>query len=727
MAFIFYGCIFIWGILGGCLGWTEYVTPDNHVSHYVGQSVQLEGRIDSGSVCMREGYVSLQIEVERVDNTPCVGKIRLGVTQAATAKFPTYGQLAVRGELKAIRGLANPGSFDTELAARIQDIGGRMSVEVSQLTYSASEPTWTDKLSTINQTAKDKVYAVMAPQDAAILIGMVLGGYEGIDSTTVRNFSTTGLVHILSVSGSHIALLVGFVLSLCHMLKLPRQLTVVLAAVIIIFYTLLCGFSPPVLRSLLMGLAMLVGLSLGRSSQRGTILGATAFAMLCYRPLWLWDVGFQLSFLSTAGLIYLLPPCRDYLKRYLPELLADTLAVAVAAQAAALPLLVHYFHQISLSSLAANLIVVPLVEFVLVVALVGLVLSILCSVLGSFCLVLAASILGISLRLTDYLAAIPWAVVTVGALPAATALIYYLGLWLALGLPPMEDLSKNLRRLGVLCCCGGFALYYALVGLLPRPFTVYFLDVGQGDCAVVQTPEDEIIVIDTGGLRGNFNTGERIIVPFLRYLGAKQVDVLLLSHGHHDHAGGAARLATMMPITTVMLPYGETGEDVEQLLHIVQGKSQVEYLETGEQFSVGKCIINVVSCPKEIVGDDSNERSALVQLTYGAAQVFFTGDATADAELAVAGQDIGSAVLKVSHHGSKHSTVREFVRAVQPQTAIISVGADNRFGHPGSSTLETLAQEGAAIYRTDTMGALKVTFTDAGHLVYSYRQESDNF
>ena len=124
-----------------------------------------------------------------------------------------------------------------------------MSVEVSQLTYSASEPTWTDKLSTINQTAKDKVYAVMAPQDAAILIGMVLGGYEGIDSTTVRNFSSTGLVHILSVSGSHIALLVGFVLSLCHMLKLPRQLTVVLAAVIIIFYTLLCGFSPPVLRS----------------------------------------------------------------------------------------------------------------------------------------------------------------------------------------------------------------------------------------------------------------------------------------------------------------------------------------------------------------------------------------------------------------------------------------------------------------------------------------------
>ena len=116
-----------------------------------------------------------------------------------------------------------------------------------------------------------------------------------------------------------------------------------------------------------------------------------------------------------------------------------------------------------------------------------------------------------------------------------------------------------------------------------------------------------------------------------------------------------------------------------------------------------------------------------MQLTYGAAQVFFTGDATADAELAVAGQDIGSAVLKVSHHGSKHSTVREFVRAVQPQTAIISVGADNRFGHPGSSTLETLAQEGAAIYRTDTMGALKVTFTDAGHLVYSYRQESDNF
>jgi competence protein ComEC len=535
-------------------------------------------------------------------------------------------------------------------------------------------------------------------------------------------------VHILSVSGSHIALLVGFVLAIMNYGKIRQEIAIPVAGLVIVGYSFLCGFSPPVLRSVLMGLAMLLGLSLGKEADRGAILAGVVILMLCYRPLWLWDIGFQLSFLSTAGLIYITPQIRQIFGEKVPAFVADSLAVCLAAQLAVIPFLVYYFHQLSPCSLIANVVVVPIIEIVLIITLGGLVLSFIMPPLGSILLIAASMILWPCLVITDCIAEWGWSTIAIPKTPVYMALVYYVVLWTVFKFYPLQDLSVENRKVCVILCMLVLLGQQVFNIFMPQRFEVYFLDVGQGDSALVITPERKSILIDTGGLKGNFNTGERIILPVMRYLGVKKLDVLILSHGHLDHAGGAARLAQLVTIDNVLFPREKLCREVETLLHNLGSKTNRKNMFSGEKILLGNCIIDVVDAPKQIEeSSNGNENSAIVRISYGANSVLFTGDATGEAELRATNKNIKAQVLKVSHHGSPSSSEIEFLQAVNPRAAIISVGSNNTFGHPSAEVLEKLERLKIAPYRTDKLGAIKVVFDGSHHECYSYRYQTKYF
>ena len=374
---------------GGFVGAGAVTVPADHISLFVNGDIYLQGEIIPGTIKEAEdGKISLQLEAEQVEQKGkkqlAQGIVRLSVSKYPKNKvFPRYGKLLVRGRLLPITGFANPGVFNSEQMARIQDIGGRMSIKASELCYEQTSKPFMAYVSDIGYAMRMKLSQTMDKRDSSVLAGMVLGGYDGIEADIVRSFSTTGIVHILSVSGSHIALLIGVVLAVMNYGKIPRKAAVIVAGLVIIGYALLCGFSPPVLRSVLMGLSMLLGISLGKDADRGAILAGVVILMLCYKPLWLWDIGFRLSFLSTAGLIYLTPQLRHMFEGKLPTCMSDSLAVCLAAQLAVIPFLVYYFHQLSPCSLIANVVVVPLIELVLIITLGGLILSFILPPLGS--------------------------------------------------------------------------------------------------------------------------------------------------------------------------------------------------------------------------------------------------------------------------------------------------------------------------------------------------------
>lgn len=729
-AFIFV-CGWAVGAAGGRIG-------TNDIEKYLNQEVVVSGTIIPGTVKeLEDGAISLRMDCELIKQDGKTlttnGSLRLAITKVPrNSKIRTlgYGRLNVQGEIKPIRGFANPGVFDTEIAAKVQGIGGRMSIRAEQVRYIDIQRPWSSYLAAVANSMRSQLKKVMPEKDAAILAGMTLGGYDGIDEDTVRNFSTTGIVHILSVSGSHVALLIGFVLSLLGILRVRKNLSVAIAAATVIGYCLICGFSPPVMRSALMGMAMLLGLVLQRNEDSGAVLAFVAISMLCYRPMWILDIGFQLSFASTGGLIYLFPSVKAWLEKYMPKYFADALAVTIAAQLAVLPLLVHYFHQLSISSLAANLIVVPVVEFIVLLTMAGLFLCFIVKPLGIILLMVASLLLGPALTVTNWIAGWPLANINIARTPFVTALVYYLLLICLFRVWPLDGLTDYERKIVMALTCLVILLPGLTMHFVRQPFTVYFIDVGQGDAALIITEDKKTILVDTGGLRGNYDTGERIIIPFLRYLGINKLDVLTLSHGHHDHAGGAAAVARSIPIGCVLLPREEPSQDVSALLNFIKDKSQIKYLSSGQQYNLGSCQIDIIEAPLASTLEENhneNESSAIMKITEGGKSIIFTGDATEEEEIAASGGPIKADVLKVSHHGSKTSSSFEFLHAVQPGLAVISVGADNKFGHPAPETLEKLQAIGAKVLRTDQAGNIKVVFDGSNCTWYSYRYQGKYF
>ena len=268
--------------------------------------------------------------------------------------------------------------------------------------------------------------------------------------------------------------------------------------------------------------------------------------------------------------------------------------------------------------------------------------------------------------------------------------------------------------------------------LLPQDLTVHFVDVGQGDAALIRTPEGKNILIDTGGLQGDADISRMVLLPYLRYLGVKQIDVLCLSHGDHDHAGGAAGVAARLPVKNVFLGAGaETSADVQALLRVVEHKANVYRLQKGEQWNVGDCKIVVASASAKTSSaskvSETNASSLVLQLFCQGHSLVFTGDADMEMEENAMPLLRPADVLKVSHHGSETSSSPHFLAHIRPRCGVISCGKHNRYGHPSQGTLERLAARHIIPLRTDQLGAVKVVFGKDKLRWYSYRYQENQF
>lgn len=718
-------CLLLIFFLGG-LRASVTTTAQQRLESLVDQNVTLTGWIVPGSVrTPRPGSCAFLLEEER-------GKVRVYVRKAVNFQ-PRQGKVQVQGIFRAPDGFYNPGQLDPEIRAAIAGEGGSLQTEGRLCRVLDASPRWPDRLFALGETLRRQLRRGLSPEDSALLEGMLLGGSNGIAPERLRLFTRCGLSHLLSVSGSHVALLLGLFAGGAALLRLPRKAGALLVAILLLAYGMLCGLRASVCRALLLGLGALWGRANRKRASSTAFLGLGLLLLLTWRPWWIWDPGFQLSFAAAGGLLLLRRPLEKKLAAFLPLSLARGLSVPLAAQALGLPFLVHHFHMLSLFSLLANVLLVPLLSFCLTCSALGAVLGALgFTIPGRLCLLGAGQLLGLSLWGGERLCRLPGTHWVTGQVPFWIWPLYGLLLLAVLELGWFRPGRFHLRRAGILVSGLALCTVLGLYHFRPRPFTAYFLDVGQGDCAVVVTPEKQVLVFDTGGLTGRFDTGERILVPFLRYLGISRVDAVFLSHGHHDHAGGLAGLLRWLPVEALYLP-GETppGEDVERALRLLSaGKTgcRVHLLEKGQTIRRKDCLIQVIEAPRvEGEGKTGNETSAIVRLSCNRHSLLFTGDAPAEVEEAAARQPIQSDVLKLSHHGSRTSSMDVFLAAVQPRLAVGSMGRRNRFGHPHTETLEKLELHRIPLVRTDLGGAVKIVFDGEIPLWYSYRWQRDSF
>ena len=652
-----------------------------------------------------------------------------------------YGQVGdgiqLTGSIREFHDYGNPGRMNTVMSNKAKGICGRAMISKYSLVI---EPRQEKSLAKLAEQVRKQYEAYMAQampkQDAAAIFAMLFGGYQGIRPELLEAFTITGIVHILSVSGSHITLMAGTANIVGRFLHMSPRATAVLATGVILFYSLLAGAIPPVIRSALMGILTLLALTAGRERDAQHILGLVALGLLLYSPLWLFDISFQLSFGATAGLLYLAPPLRERLRKKLPVFVADSLAVTLGAQLSVLPIIAWYFNVLSLSSLLANLVIAPIVELIIVAGLLAGLLASLLPWAGKVVFLLASVVLGLVYELSRWVAALPGSQIYMPTFSWWGGILYYMGLgWLIIG----EEYRKRLMS-----CVGNKYLLamgqklrssrgwqaVSLLGMLAvifccwqiwcnnKEMQVHFIDVGQGDSALVITPHGRAFMVDTGGVReGSYDIGSRVDVPYLLHYGVEKLDYIFLTHAHDDHAGGVKGILTKIPVGAIGIGHEGAGDYLQTFGTGELGKIKklLVPLREGSSIELDGVRIDMLYSPESRKVQESqlqatgNEFSNLIRVSYGEASFLFTGDLIVEQEQQVLanGTNVASTVLKVGHHGSRTSSSQEFLTAVNPGWAVISCGYNNSFGHPHKEILNRLTScTKAKILRTDQQGAI---------------------
>ncbi|RJF73141.1 DNA internalization-related competence protein ComEC/Rec2 [Deinococcus cavernae] len=609
------------------------------------------------------------------------------------------GQLTVSGRLERPSPQRTPGGFDQAAWLRAQ--GGLFTPAPGSVLGAARVRAYTPAAG-LQGWFRRGLSAGLSERHAALMQAIELGDRSDLGREefaggySVRDaFNRAGLAHLMALSGQNVALLTGVIILLLSGLNLRPPARYLIPAFLLIPYLfLLVGMSPSIARAVLMGFVALIGLAVGRgrSDPLATIALAALVCLLIY-PLWLLDIGFQLSFLAVLGLT-LSGRLAERLPARWPRVLRLALSATILAELATLPVIASTFGQLPLVGLPANLLaevvmaaLVPLGFLAGLLGPAGGLVNWLVGPLASLLLALAEGF--------GRAPVLPWGHLGPGgfaayAVAAAAGVLWLLG---------------RARGKVALAAALGCAVLSALPPMLRPVREITYLDVGQGDSTLVRLRGLTMLVDGGGSVGSDFDVGTRTVIPTLRSLGVRKIDVLVATHADTDHIEGLTGVLNSLRVGEVWIGQPKRGDPVlNRVLQAAQAQRvPVRQVSRGDRFSVDGVTFTVLWPQRNMFSTADNDNSIVLTLESGAWRTALLGDLPDPAEnfLGLGNLDL----LKAAHHGSRYSTSAEFLRQTTPRNAIISVGR-NTYGHPHPDVLKRLREAGVNVWRTDEQGTI---------------------
>ena len=691
--------------------------------------VSVEGVV-IGEPDERETYTNLRLRAERL-TLPDGTEIPVnGLALVKADRYPPH-QYGDRLQVEGL--LETPPVFDSfsyrEYLARQGVYTLMRRVRVTRLAENQAN-VLLYHLFRFKRSAQSTIARLLPEPQAALLTGILLGIETGIPADLMDDFAATGTTHIIAISGFNITIIAGIFSGLSRRLFGSRR-AVWVAIGGVALYTIFVGGSAAVLRAALMGMLYLWGRHLGRATFAPVSLAAAAIGMTALSPYTLWDVGFQLSFAATIGLVLYTDPLEQATERFLARftspgrarqivgLLSEALLVTLAAQVTTTPIILHYFGRLSLVTLLTNLLILPVQQWVMIFGGIAMLIGLLFLPAGQVVGWIAWLFLTYTIEMVRLTARVPYASVPV-EMEGWMVWGYYACLatltWWAN--QPQEQRTEMWNRfwshLGAKTAAGVALVILALAVAAWRKLPdgrlhVTFLDVGQGDAIFIQTPGGRQVLVDGGPSETTLLSALGAEMPFWD----RSLDLVVLTHPDADHITGLLPVLARYRVDAILFRDLALPDAVyAQWLQSVAAEGAAVYAAwPGLELTLDTDVTLTVMHPAElIVGSDSdvNNNSVVTRLRYGRFTALLPGDIEADVErqLVASGQPLQSSVLKAAHHGSCSSTTPEFLTTVAPEIVVISVGADNRFGHPCEEVLERLGD--LPVYRTDECGDVEI-------------------
>lgn len=644
----------------------------------------------------------------------------------------SYGQgVKIKGFLRMPREAGNPGQFDYGDYLLRHGILGIVYLnneeDLKVVSLKGGNP-----IVKLCLNFKEKLISVSnktLPHDLAILFNGMAFGVTGQFTDDLRQeFSEAGVSHLLSVSGLHVGFILVLALFFFRFLRLKGLALLFSLCLVLIFYALMTGINPPVVRATVMAIILLLANHFNRETDWATTLAFAMFLILFFSPLTLFNIGFQLSFIATGSILYFAKLVKGFLP--LPEKIAYAVSVPLVSQVATIPLTAYYFNIISLGGVLSNILLVPLSGIIIPLGLIA-------TLLGQFFLPLAQLIqISTQVLLEIFKAGVVFFRNIPGAYFYTVSPTY---LWILLWFVALYSHGrylnkihkiniKNLKSAKTKLLWLSFPLLLLVLIFSPQfgkdNLVIQCLDVGQGDSILIQFPNGKNMLIDAGGKCGEFldtNSGAGTqVLSYLKKLGINKLDAALITHPHEDHAGGMVKVLEYIKtdylfVTPLDLENQEVDPAYIKLLEdVVKKNIPLKELREGYSLKIDEKVeILILNPPKSKLfkgtRSDLNNNSVALLITYKDQKIFLGADIEEEAQEAILNKIPSScSIYKVSHHGSAYQS-EKFIKRLNPKIALISCGKDNNFGHPADSLIDELYNLEALIYRTDLDGAIILT------------------
>lgn len=741
-----------------------FLPSEQAITAFSGSPVYLEGTIIEEPVYYEE-YSVYNLEIEMIETGseryPVKGVVQARVYGDQSERYWYKERLGIRGTIIEPRGMRNPGGFDYQFYLRSQGIDALIYTNSSRVSAHGTGHTNFLSASAISMRSDmaENIIATLPSPSSELLVAILFGQRHYLPAEVEDNFRRAGAGHLMAVSGLHVGLVAALVLGLWSRLNLRGRLPLVVAIILVFAYAYLTGLRPSALRAAIMVSLALGAMLLDREHDLPTAVSFAALMTLFINPLLLFSIGFQLSYAATLVIVYGYKPLQHLLKSiYIPGILTGPLAVTIAAQLGVLPLCLFYFHHLPVAALLFNIILLPLIAFIVGLGLAGAITGLFVAAPGEIMLWAAYPLLEVMVFITAlagqdflYQAVFPPSIIIL--------IFYYLLLFLVLrfyyqGYFNQEVLKESLAErfsrprvyirskiswfrpatLVILGLTLAVIINWAPI-LYPgqKELKVIFIDVGQGAAALIEAPCGMSIMVDAGGRPAYLGcpgeVGEKVVLPLLRRQGIKKLDLAVITHPHEDHFGGFIPIVDSIPIDMVFVSqlHGGTEHYTALIENIFTTGAQVYEVQAGQTWLCCDNLVLEVIHPRERLltgtGSDLNNNSLVFKMHYKAVSMLFTGDIEEEGVnlLFRNNQCLEADFLLIPHHGGYMESMPLFLEAVDPLAAVIQVGV-NSFGHPHPYVIRALEDRGIPVYRNDQHGAVIVE-TDGTELIITTMEQ----